>query len=89
MKWFLSLFAVVFFVQPALGQDVDFAKCITDLRERARTERLPSWVVDEVMPGLSYQPRVIELDRSQPEFTQTFADYLNRCLLYTSPSPRD
>src|SRR5690606_41879712 len=26
----------------------------------------------------NYNPRVIELDRQQPEFTTTFADYLNR-----------
>jgi membrane-bound lytic murein transglycosylase B len=35
-------------------------------------------VVDDVMVKLKPQPRVLELDRVQPEFTRTFADYLNR-----------
>ena len=34
--------------------------------------------MDEVIPSLQYQARVIELDRSQPEFTQSFADYFAR-----------
>ncbi|MCL7486569.1 MAG: lytic murein transglycosylase [Desulfobulbaceae bacterium] len=80
IKWIFSFFAVIFFAQPAVGQEGDFARCIAGLRERAKSERLPAWIVDEVMPNLSYQSRVIELDRSQPEFTQTFADYLHRRL---------
>jgi membrane-bound lytic murein transglycosylase B len=79
-RWFFSLALVVFSAQLAMGQDIKFAQCIAGLQERARTEQLPSWVVDEVMPGLKHQSRVIELDRSQPEFTQTFATYLNRRL---------
>lgn len=62
---------------PAMGQGDKFAACREALRERARTENLPSWIVDQVIPGLSHLPRVIELDRYQPEFTQTFAMYLH------------
>lgn len=81
MRWFILLaVAVVSFPQLLLGQDLEFAKCVEDLRENARSRQLSVWIVDQVMPGLKYQPRVIELDRAQPEFTQTFADYLNRRL---------
>jgi peptidoglycan lytic transglycosylase B len=56
----------------------EFSQCIAGLQDRARTEHLPAWVIDDVMAKLKPQPRVIELDRAQPEFTQTFADYLYR-----------
>jgi len=64
--------------QPAFARDAEFALCITELQQRARSEKLSAHVVDEVMVRLEQQQRVIELDRSQPEFTQTFADYFHR-----------
>ncbi len=68
--WLLSL--------PGLAQSADFAQCKTDIRQRAAAEELPQWIVQDVVASLDIQPRVIELDHNQPEFTQTFADYLNR-----------
>ena len=60
----------------ANAQDIDFEQCLSQLQERARNEKLSVQVIDEVLANLKPQPRVIELDRSQPEFTQTFANYL-------------
>jgi membrane-bound lytic murein transglycosylase B len=80
MKLFVLLAVVFLYTPTATGQDIEFAQCIAHLQERARSEHVPDWIVDEVMPGLKHQSRVIELDRSQPEFTQTFANYLNRRL---------
>ena len=60
------------------AQGQEFSQCIAGLQDRARAQHLPAWVVDDVMVKLKPQPRVLELDRAQPEFTQTFADYLNR-----------
>lgn len=80
VRWFILLAVFVLCAQPVMGQDIEFKQCIAGLQEQARAEHLPAWVVDEVMPGLSYQSRVIELDQSQPEFAQTFANYLNRRL---------
>ena len=79
MRWFFPL-VVVMYAQVAAAQDVDFARCIAALQERARAEQMPASVVDEVIPALQYQSRVIELDRAQPEFTKSFADYLNQRL---------
>jgi membrane-bound lytic murein transglycosylase B len=62
----------------ALAQDAEFAQCLSELQHRARNKELSAHVVDEVLANLQQQPRVIELDRSQPEFTQTFADYFNQ-----------
>ena len=61
--------------QPAIAGDAEFERCIIQLQERARSEQLPAWIVDDVLGGLEHQARVIELDRSQPEFSQTFAQY--------------
>jgi len=62
----------------ALAQDGGFSQCLAGLQDRARAQQLPAWIVDDVIAKLEPQPRVIELDRAQPEFTQTFADYFYR-----------
>jgi membrane-bound lytic murein transglycosylase B len=49
--------------------------CKTQLQQQATAHGLSGKTVEEVIPSLEYQARVIELDRSQPEFTQSFADY--------------
>ena len=64
--------------QAALAQDADeFRACLTDLQVQARDRGLAPWIVDELIPALEQQQRVIELDRKQPEFVQTFERYLN------------
>ena len=73
--WFA---AMLLLQQPALAQEADFARCINELQKQARNEHLPAYIVDGVLGGVEYQQRVLELDRSQPEFTQTFAGYLNQ-----------
>lgn len=60
------------------AQEAEFGQCKADIRERAQAENLPEWIVQGVVEDLVIQPRVIELDRNQPEFTQTFGDYLDR-----------
>ncbi|TNF96041.1 MAG: lytic murein transglycosylase [Gammaproteobacteria bacterium] len=62
----------------AMGQATEFSQCIVNLQGKAREAGLSAKVVDEVLVNLRHMPRVIEYDRAQPEFTQTFADYLNR-----------
>lgn len=56
----------------------DFAGCVSRLQDQARAEGLSAQVVDQVLGGVERNERVIDLDRRQPEFTATFADYLNR-----------
>ena len=55
----------------------DFDACLVDFQQQARSAGLPDWIVEEVIPGLEQQKRVLELDRQQPEFVKTFAQYLN------------
>lgn len=53
-----------------------FAACREGLMEQARADGIAGALVDGVLPELRFQPRVIELDRAQPEFVQSFAVYL-------------
>lgn len=56
----------------------DFAACVAGLEDRARAAGISDEVVTGVLGNVEWIERVIELDRKQPEFTQTFADYYNR-----------
>lgn len=58
----------------------DFAACLDGLGRRAREAGVDAELVAAVLPRLRHQPRVVELDRSQPEFVQSFAAYLERRL---------
>lgn len=62
---------------PALDEQA-FASCVANLQASARAEGISEQVVDDVLGAVSQVRQVIELDRKQPEFTQTFADYYNR-----------
>jgi peptidoglycan lytic transglycosylase B len=61
----------------ALAQD-DFAVCLERLERVARDSGISSVTIAEVFPTIEPRPRVIEADRSQPEFIETFRDYLTR-----------
>jgi len=54
-----------------------FSECISRIESQARTEGISDKTVNHVLNKAKHIPRVIELDRRQPEFTQTFANYFN------------
>jgi membrane-bound lytic murein transglycosylase B len=62
---------------PAIAQpDSGFDSCIAGLGDRARNAGVAVELVEQVLASLSPVERVIELDRKQPEFVQTFGEYL-------------
>lgn len=63
--------------QASLSQEFDFGLCLAQFRDQAREEQISERVIEDVLGNLRPQERVIELDKSQPEFVQTFAHYLN------------
>jgi membrane-bound lytic murein transglycosylase B len=64
---------------PSAAADPEaFASCLEAIGARARADGISDATVSEVLARVSYQARVIELDRRQPEFTSTFADYYDR-----------
>lgn len=64
--------------QPDETAAPDFAACVAGLQDRARVAGISDEVVTGVLGNVERVERVIELDRKQPEFTQSFADYYNR-----------
>ena len=56
----------------------DFGAWLTDLRAEAAAKGISAPTLDAALNGIEPIPRVIELDRKQPEFTLTFADYMKR-----------
>lgn len=63
---------------PVVAAEQTFDQCVTELQIKARADGLPAHLVDDVLAKVSFVPRVIELDQRQPEFTETFANYLGR-----------
>lgn len=55
-----------------------FDQCLADIEQRAVSEGVSRDTARQVLAKAEFLPRVIELDRRQPEFTTTFADYLGR-----------
>lgn len=55
-----------------------FAEWLTDLRREARAKGVSEATLNAALDGIKQIPRVIELDRSQPEFTLTFTEYFKR-----------
>ncbi|MFA5630475.1 MAG: lytic murein transglycosylase [Porticoccaceae bacterium] len=60
----------------AAAQSPDFDSCLSSLQNKARAQNLSSRAVATI-PLMRQQQRVLELDRKQPEFAQTFAQYLS------------
>ena len=56
----------------------DFQACLSRLKAHAIDAGVTETTASTVLAQVEHLDRVIELDRRQPEFTTTFADYLNR-----------
>lgn len=56
----------------------DFQQCLVQLGEKARNEGVAAKIVESALAKVERSQRVLELDRQQPEFTTTFADYFGR-----------
>tara|TARA_R110001592_G_scaffold65716_1_gene201691 strand:- start:1913 stop:3109 length:1197 start_codon:yes stop_codon:yes gene_type:complete len=75
-NWKSLLVCTAFIIAPALHAN-PLAECYPDWQQKARTLGLSRQITDSVIPGLQHIPRVLELDRRQPEFTESFSNYFN------------
>jgi membrane-bound lytic murein transglycosylase B len=62
----------------SLAQSAAFEQCLSDLRQAASDRGVSSQTTSDLLASVTPNPRVIELDRRQPEFTSTLHDYLER-----------
>jgi len=61
----------------ATANEESFDSWLANLRKEAISNGISEATLDAALTGIEPIPRVIELDRKQPEFTLTFAEYLN------------
>jgi membrane-bound lytic murein transglycosylase B len=62
------------------AQQQDFARWITDFSVSARAAGIAEETLRVAFDDVQYLPRIVELDRAQPEFTRTVWDYLDRAV---------
>jgi membrane-bound lytic murein transglycosylase B len=65
---------------PAAAVSVPFEEWLAGLRQEAAAAGISAATLDQALDGLEPIPRVIELDRRQPEGRLTFRDYNRRVL---------
>lgn len=65
-------------VAPGRADEVDFATWLQEFRQEAQASGISSHTVELALANVAPIQRVIELDRKQPEFTLTFAEYIAR-----------
>ncbi|MBL8700190.1 MAG: lytic murein transglycosylase [Alphaproteobacteria bacterium] len=61
---------------PAFAAATDFNSWLQGLRSEAQAKGISRRVIDDALAGLAPIPRIIELDRRQPEVVQTLEAYL-------------
>lgn len=54
-----------------------FGACLADIGRDAKAQGIAAAAVDQTLAGVQFNSRVIELDRAQPEFFQTFWRYMD------------
>ncbi len=74
------------------GPDAGFAAFLGDIRARAIGEGVRSETIDAILPGLSFNARVVALDRNQPDDSRPstipkLSDYLARRLVPARINP--
>jgi membrane-bound lytic murein transglycosylase B len=70
------LFAAV--SEPVRAESASFGDWLKVLRQEAKSKNISASTLDAALKGLKPIPRVIELDRKQPEFSLTFRQYMDR-----------
>lgn len=74
----LSLVPLLFVASKPLAQEKltvepTFEQCRSSLRQKAVDQGFSDFILNDVIGNLTPLARVIKLDRSQPEFTESFA----------------
>jgi membrane-bound lytic murein transglycosylase B len=64
--------------EAARGNDIDFQTFLSGVRQEALASGIRQRTVDAALGGVQPIPRVLELDKKQPERTFTFAEYIQR-----------
>jgi membrane-bound lytic murein transglycosylase B len=63
---------------PGRAAEIEFDAWLKAFRKEAMERGIPAAIVDQSLAGIAPIPRVLELDRRQPETTLTFDEYITR-----------
>jgi membrane-bound lytic murein transglycosylase B len=79
-KVILLASALLFFVSTAHGAATQqpFSEWLKDLNDEASKTGIRDKILASALTGVKLVPRVVELDRKQPEFSLTFRQYMDR-----------
>ena len=76
---FFIYFAIFFISQSSLANNNEsFNSWLNEFKLKAKQHGISQETIDNSLSNINLIPRVIELDRKQPEFTLTLNQYLNR-----------
>ena len=64
-------------ILPSYAQ-VDFSKCINTLTNQAKAQGISQTTINKTLKRAKQRQQVVKLDRNQPEFLATFADYYSK-----------
>ncbi len=77
IKIIISVFFLSFSVSAWAFDSTDFNIWLKQLKTEARAEKISARTIHHTFKNAKYLPRVIALDRSQPEFISTFLTYID------------
>ena len=79
-RYLITLTIISFFIQGFGAKAIaeEFNTWLDTLKIEARSKGISQSTIESSLSGIKPIPRVIELDRKQPEFTLTFKEYLRR-----------
>ncbi len=78
LKFYFTILLFVIITNNLLANTEEFSIWIDNFKIRAEKSSISRTTIDETLNRVELIPRIIELDRSQPEFTLTLSEYLNR-----------
>ena len=73
----VSIATILLFSTSLFAQE-DFSQCVAQLTEKAKTQGIAQSTINQTLAKAQQRKRVINLDRSQPEFLSTFEDYYSK-----------
>ncbi len=72
------LFSLLLSSAAMATDDADFDRWLVEFKQEAREQGVSDETLEKAFVGVKPSPRVVKLDRSQPETIQTFQDYFDK-----------
>ena len=76
LKFYFTILLFVIITNNLLANTEDFSVWMDNFKIRAEKSGISKTTIDETLNRVKLIPRIIELDRNQPEFTLTLSQYL-------------